>query len=113
MDTDERRTKIADDLRKLGDVIRLNAPIPIDEFGPLQIMHCVIEGDHDEREARFNAHTEDMAQVATEMRLDFTYTATVDTIGDTHHRSTLIMPHGEITYRVMWIERKAQADEQY
>jgi len=109
MDTDERRTQVADDLRKLGDVIRLNAEIPVHEFGPIDIMYCVIDGDHDEREARFNAHTEDMAQVATEMRLDFTYTATVDTIGDTHHRSTLTMPNKQVTYRVMWIERKAQA----
>jgi len=110
MDTYERRTQVADDLRKLGDVIRLNAEIPVHEFGPIDIMYCVIDGDHDEREARFNAHADDMQQIATEMGLDFAYASSVDKEGDTHHRATLTMPNEQVTYRVTWIERKGHAD---
>jgi hypothetical protein len=110
MDTYERRTQIADDLRKLGDAIRLNPEIPVHDFGPLELMHCVIEGDHDEREARFNAHAEEMSQIAAEMGLSFTYESSTDEHSDEHHRATLTMPHGQVTYRVTWIERKASTD---
>lgn len=110
MDTYERRTKVADDLRKLGDAIRLNAEIPVHEFGTLDIMYCVIEGDHDEREARFNAHADDMQQIAAEMGFGFVYASSVDKEGDTHHRATLTMPNEQVTYRVTWIERKEDAD---
>lgn len=112
MDTYERRTQIADDLRKLGDAIRLNDEIPVHDFGPMQFVYCVIDGDHDEREARFNAHADDMQQIATEMGLGFEYTSIVDNHGDEHHRATLTMPNKQVTYRVMWIERKAQAEDE-
>jgi len=105
MDTDERRTQIADDLRKLGDAIKLNDEIPVHDFGPIEFLYCVIEGDHDEREARFNAHADDMQQIATEMGLGFAYTSSTDKAGDEHHRATLTMPNKQVAYRVSWIER--------
>jgi hypothetical protein len=102
--------EIADDLRRLGDVIRLNAEVPVHDFGPIDIMYCVIEGDHDEREARFNAHADDMQQIAIEMGLGFVYASSIDDEGDTHHRATLIMPNKQVTYRVTWIDREAKTD---
>jgi hypothetical protein len=110
MDSYEGRTEIADDLRRLGDVIRLNDEIPVHEFGPVDIMYCVIEGDHDEREARFNAHADDMQRIAAEMGLGFTYASSIDDHGDEHHRATLTMPNKQVTYRVTWIDRKVQTD---
>lgn len=107
MDNHERRTQIADDLRKLGDAIKLNAELPVHDFGALDIMYCVIDGDRDEREARFNAHAEDMQQIAVEMGFGFTYTSNAD---NTHHRATLTMPHGHVTYRVTWIDREDNKD---
>jgi hypothetical protein len=107
MDDYERRSQISDDLRKLGDVLRLNPEIPLHEFGTIDIMHCVIDGDRDKREALFNAHAEDMQQIAVEMGLSFTYTSSADTKRDaTHHRATLAMPNGRVTYRVTWIDRE-------
>lgn len=110
MDTYERRTRIGYDLKRLGDVLWLNPEIPVHDAGTLDIMYCVIEGDHDEQEARFNAYADDMQQIATEMGLGFAYASSTDKRGDTHHRATLTMPNEQVTYRVTWIERKAQVD---
>lgn len=108
MNTYERRTQVADDLRKLSDTIRSHAEIPVHELGTFDIMYCVIEGAHDEREAWFNAHADDMQRIAAETGLGFMYASSIGREGGTHHRATLVMPHGKVMYTVVWIEKAEQ-----
>lgn len=104
--------RTGDDLQYFANIV--GAPghlpqLPLHEYGPLNIQFSVIEGTAADKAEQFAAIAKDMRRIATDQALKYSEGTTSITSAAKHHRATLIMPQGKVTYTAVWIERGQQA----
>lgn len=108
---DMNHLRTASDLAYFADLLSSPGPlpqIPLHEYGPLNIQFSVIEGTAAENAERFAEIAADLREIADDQSLKFSMGTTQITGPDKHHKATLVMPQGKVTYTAVWIERAEQ-----
>lgn len=110
---DNQHTRAGNDFEYFGTLLRCwksgaEHTMPLHEYGPVNIQYSVIEGTEAERAKQFEKHAADLHMIADDQALKFSKTSTSITGPHTHHKATLFMPNGEVSYTVVWIEKAEQ-----
>lgn len=109
---DTHHTRTGSDFEYLGDLLGSTSgilpKIPLHEYRPLNIQYSVLEATPARCAQRFAEIAADLRTIADDQALRYAEETTSLTSPDRHHKATLIMPQGKVTYTVLWIEKAEQ-----